>query len=336
MGTLKQGAEQAIIVCMGLKEDERILIITDKATIKVGNALEEVAKEVTNKVFLVKLEDFGERPLKDANMLVEAMKKTDVTIFAAKKSKNDDVNEMYTLRRPLRLAAIQNKVRYATMQGVNEEVMKTGMSFDQKKIWEINNQVYEMVKKAKTIVVMTDVGTNLTLKFSEDIKWINSHSNLSSLPQEGFNLPGGEVFTTPTYVKGNLVVDGILGDVFTKYGFLDKKPLRLKLENGRIVMLSCDNAALESEFSNYIKQDENANRVGEFAFGTNIGIKELIGVMLQDEKMSGVHLAFGNPYPERTNADWTSKVHCDVIIKEPDVWVNGQKILEKGKYLLLD
>lgn len=336
MEKLRQGAEQAIRVCLGLKEGEQILIITDNSTINVGKILEKVAKEITNKVFLVKLEELGERPLKEVSSLIESLKKMDVAIFAAKKKGDNEISETYTLRRPLRIAAAQNKVRYAGMQGVNEKIMETGMAYDQKKLWEINNKVFDKVKNAKRIVIMSDAGTNLTLRLGEDIEWINSNSNLTTIPQEGFNLPGCEVFTAPIYGKGNLVVDGILGDFFTKYGFLDKKPLRLWINNGRIEKLECDNSALESEFSQYIKKDENANRIGEIGLGTNLGIKELVGVVLQDEKMPGVHIAFGDPYPERTKADWSSKVHCDAIIKDADVWIDSEKIMEKGKYLFLD
>ena len=54
----------------------------------------------------------------------------------------------------------------------------------------------------------------------------------------------------------------------------------------------------------YCHTDENSDRVGEFAIGTNIAIRDVIGNILQDEKIPGVHIAFGNPYAVHTGADW--------------------------------
>jgi aminopeptidase len=53
--------------------------------------------------------------------------------------------------------------------------------------------------------------------------------------------------------------------------------------------------------------------VGEFAIGTNIGVRDVIGNILQDEKIPGVHIAFGNPYGAHTGADWYSATHIDVV-----------------------
>jgi leucyl aminopeptidase (aminopeptidase T) len=45
-----------------------------------------------------------------------------------------------------------------------------------------------------------------------------------------------------------------------------------------------------------------SDRVGEFAIGTNIGVHDVIGNILQDEKIPGIHIAFGNPYGAHTGA----------------------------------
>ena len=42
---------------------------------------------------------------------------------------------------------------------------------------------------------------------------------------------------------------------------------------------------LEREFWAYCHTDEHSDRVGELAFGTNIALSEMIGVLLQDEKI---------------------------------------------------
>ena len=60
----------------------------------------------------------------------------------------------------------------------------------------------------------------------------------------------------------------------------------------------------------------------------------MIGNLLQDEKVPGVHLAFGDPYGSQTGADWTSTTHVDVLTRDCNVWIDDEKVIEKGKYLL--
>jgi len=60
----------------------------------------------------------------------------------------------------------------------------------------------------------------------------------------------------------------------------------------------------------------------------------VIGNILQDEKIPGIHIAFGNPYAAHTGADWYSSTHIDVVGREFDIWIDGVKIMEHGAFLL--
>src|SRR6266699_3129111 len=73
---------------------------------------------------------------------------------------------------------------------------------------------------------------------------------------------------------------------------------------------------------------------GDHAFGTNLGLSEMIGILLQDEKFPGVHIAFGDPYGSQTHANWKSKTHVDVLTRKCDVWIDGDRVIEKGQYQL--
>src|SRR4029077_18200796 len=103
---------------------------------------------------------------------------------------------------------------------------------------------------------------------------------------------------------------------------------------GRLVHVECARKDLEKEFWEYCHTDENSDRVGELAFGTNLGLSEMIGVLLQDEKFPGVHIAFGDPYGSQTHADWKSKTHGDVLTRNCDVWIDDDQIISKGHYQL--
>src|SRR5262249_469248 len=96
--------------------------------------------------------------------------------------------------------------------------------------------------------------------------------------------------------------------------------------------LHSENKDLRDEFRAYTTTDENSDRVGEFAIGTNIACTHIIGHILQDEKIPGVHIAFGHPYAEHTGANWASKTHIDCVGRDFDIWFDGKRLMRAGKF----
>jgi aminopeptidase len=330
MGTLKDGARQAIHVCLGLKRGENVTIITDRGTLEIGKAMEDVSREITDDVDLFVLEDFGKRPLRKVpDKIRESVGSADVSVFAAQKIGN----EVHTIRKPIRILGLKHG-RHVNMPGVTRKVFETGMVTDHRKVWRFSGMVFGILKGVGEIRVKSYGGTDISLTFSKKTNWINSPGDMRKKGHAGTNLPGAEVYTCPEDCNGVFVADVEMGDYLTgKYGFLDRNPVRLEIRNGRVVSIECDNKELREELDRYMKTDDNANRIGEFAVGTNPFLKEFIGAFVQDEKVPGVHIAIGNPYPEVTGAGFTSRVHLDCITKYPTVWADGKKIMEKGKYV---
>ncbi len=80
----------------------------------------------------------------------------------------------------------------------------------------------------------------------------------------------------------------MVGDYLcARYGLLEATPLTIEIKGNRIVDCESDNRELRDEFWAYTHTDENSDRVGEFAIGTNLGIEHVIGNILQDEKFPG-------------------------------------------------
>ena len=94
------------------------------------------------------------------------------------------------------------------------------------------------------------------------------------------------------------------------------------------------NKELEDEFWRYCHTDENSDRVGEFAIGTNVAVHDVIGNILQDEKIPGVHIAFGNPYGAHTGAEWGCSTHIDVVGTKFDIWADDRQIMSAGHFLI--
>ncbi|MGM5481988.1 MAG: aminopeptidase, partial [Nanobdellota archaeon] len=303
---------------------------TDSETLEIAVSMMQEAKKITPKIRFFIAEDFGERPLKRLpSVLKDALKESDVGVIAMQGKKG----ELEKFRRPLLNLVNDSSLRIANMVNINQKIMVGGMNADYQKIQAFSNKIYGLVKNAQHIEVKSKKGTDLIAEFSGLIKWVIADGQIRK--GEWSNLPNGEVFTSPVNVNGKLVIDGVLGDYFAqKYGLLQRFPLIVKIKNGKVVETVCKNKQLQKDFIERINTDSNANRVGEFAIGTNIFLKELIGRLLQDEKFPGVHIAFGHGYPYKTGVTWNSEVHVDAVIKKPTVLVDGEKIMKEGDFLV--
>jgi aminopeptidase len=333
MGTMQEGVRQAVKNCLKVRSGERAVIITDQETLKVGSAIRKGIEKVTKNIQFFVMEDFGQRPIPFPRKIAGAIAAADVSVYAAQGAKG----ELQTFRKPMLEAIDDNrKLRHAHMIGITVQIMKDGMCSDYGQIQRISKRVYRRVRNARKIRVVTDKGCDFIGRFNPRLKWVISDGDIK--PGHWMNLPDGEVFTSPAHVNGMVVIDGCLGDFFTeKYKSLEKTPIRVEVQSGRAIRntLQCADEQLHREFARYVfHTDGNSNRVGEFAIGTNTGLKKLIYNLLQDEKFPGIHIAFGSPLPSKTGAAWDSKAHVDGVIKNPTIIVDGKTIMEKGRFLL--
>lgn len=334
MGTIAEGVKQAIENCLKVKKGETVVIITDRETLGIGSALGAAAEKLAGKpVRSFVMEDFGPRPIQFPPAIKEALATADVSIYAAQGAKG----ELATFRQPMiRTIEANPKLRHGHMIGITPEIMTDGMCSDYQEIQRISKLVYEKVKNARTIRVVSDAGNDFTAAFRPDLKWAVSDGDI--MPGHWKNLPDGEVFTSPANLNGQIVIDGCLGDFFAeRYASLAETPIRIQVKDGRAVResLQCNNEELKREFAAYVfETDENSSRVGEFAIGTNTGLTHLIYNLLQDEKFPGIHVAFGSPLPGHTGAQWDSKAHVDGVLIKPTIYVDGAPIMTRGQFQL--
>ncbi len=327
---LSKAGSNIVNICSRLMPSETVTIVTDNETLKIGEIIREFAGIVTKKVNFHILEDYAERPLTAIpKKLAKDVKNSDVTYYAAQSKPG----ELQKFRFPL-VDLAKSSGREIHMPNIDETIMKSGMQADYYKIASLSYLISGIAIKSKAAKVTTPGGTNLNATFSDKLRWIPDTGLLWYKGMWG-NLPAGEVFTCPNSIDGIMVVDGTLGDFFCeKYGDLEKTPISIPIKDSRaeIENISCENEELLNEFKHYLRQDAYANRVGEFACGTNISLTSLIGNLLQDEKYPGVHVAFGSPYPQSTGADWESEGHVDGIMKRCSLWFDNIQILEDGRF----
>jgi aminopeptidase len=326
---LTPGARNAVQVCLRIQSDEKVTIITDEATKEIAASIVREIENVGSPCRVWILEDLASRPLTDLPPeVLEDLETTQVSIFAVQAQTNE-------LRSRMQMTGVINrrKIRHAHMVNINHQIMLEGMRADFLKVDRISAKVVETVRRAKQIRAKTAAGTDLIADLNPTYQWIKTSGIIS--PDKWGNLPGGEVFTTPGEVNGTFVIDGVVGDwLCAKFGSLRENPLTIRVKANRLSEAHSVNHELEDDFWRYTHTDENSDRVGEFAIGTNIELKDVIGQILQDEKFPGVHIAFGNPYGEHTGAKWYSATHIDVVGRNFDIWADNEQIMRHGRFLL--
>src|SRR5437879_819853 len=326
---LAPGARNALRVCLQLQRDERITIITDEATRDIAAALQAEVEEIGSDHAVFIWENYESRPSPHMpGRILEDLARSQVSIFAAESQPGE-------LPARMQMSDVVNKhhIRHGHMVNINRQIMLEGMRADFRQVDALSRRLIERARHAERITCRTPHGTEYVGEFSPKLKWLKTSGIIT--PEKWGNLPGGEIFTAPANTNGTFVVDGVVGDYLCrKYGDLHDAPLTIEVANNRIVDLRCENEELLDEFRAYTSTDSNSNRVGEFAIGTNIACTHVIGNILQDEKIPGVHIAFGHPYAEHTGANWFSKTHIDCVGRDFDIWFDGEQVMKRGKFLV--
>ena len=331
------GARSAVTTCLRIEPEEKVTLIADRVTEPIAAALAAQLAERGCPWNAFVLEDLAPRPLADMPAAVLAdMESSQVSIFAV----TVEPNELHS-RMQMTDVVNRRRMRHAHMVNITPEIMCQGMRADFDLVDRLSQKVLDRVRRATRIRATTAAGTDITAEMNPGYKWFKTSGIIS--PEKWGNLPGGECFTTPGEVNGTFVVDGVVGDwLCARYGLLASAPLTIQIRANRIARCASSNKQLEADFWAYTHSDQNSDRVGEFAIGTNLGVERVIGNILQDEKFPGIHIAFGNPYGEHTGAPWTSTTHIDVVGLGFNIWLESgagadqttEQIMRDGRFLI--
>jgi aminopeptidase len=331
--SFQPGARNAVTTCLRIQPGEKVTLITDEATMAIAASMAVELDRLGCEWNGFILEELAPRPVVGMpRAVLEDMETSQVSIFAVQVQPNE-------LRSRMEMTDVVNRrrMRHAHMVNITPDIMLQGMRADFNAVDALSQAVLDRVRAATYVRATTAAGTDIHAQLSPKYKWFKTSGIIST--EKWGNLPGGECFTAPGEVNGVFVVDGVVGDYLcARYGILRDTPLSIAIENNRIVRISCANKQLEQEFWAYTHTDETSDRVGEFAIGTNIGVHEVIGNILQDEKFPGIHIAFGDPYGAHTGAPWKSSTHIDVVGLGFNIWLgdaDGEtQIMRDGTFLI--
>ena len=320
------GARNAVSVCLRVQPDERVCVITDEVTADIAAAIVHELETLGAPYRAWVLEELAERPLTGLPQeIVDDLETSQVSIFAVQAQRNE-------LKSRMQMTEVVNrrKIRHAHMVNINRQIMLEGMRADFLKVDRLSQKVVEMVRKASKIRATTAAGTDLTADLNPDYRWLKTSGIIT--PETWGNLPGGEIFTTPGEVNGTFVIDGVVGDYLcAKFGSLRESPLTIHMKGNRLTEAHSENRELEDDFWRYTHSEENSDRVGEFAIGTNIDLKDVIGQILQDEKYPGVHTPAQNgtqrhalmSWDESSTSGWTTSRSC---VRESSCWKRESRV----------
>lgn len=146
------------------------------------------------------------------------------------------------------------------------------------------------------------------------------------------NMPDGEIFTGP-------VEDSVNGWVrFTYpaiYQGVEVDGVELKFVNGRVAEAKATKNLKYLE--SILDTDAGSRYLGEFAIGTNFGVKKFTRNILFDEKIGGtIHMAVGLGYPD-TGSKNESAIHWDMICDMragAEILVDGSLFYKDGEFKL--
>jgi len=310
MTALRAAAETAVRQCLGLESGESCAVVTDDDRAPIGEAIYEVASEITDDAVIVRYppgETHGGEP---PAPVAAAMAEADVVLAPTTKSLSHT---------RARTDANEAGARVATLPGITEDVFTTGLAADYESIAAHCEAVREQVAGADEVRVTTEAGTDITFGVGNR-EWL-ADTGIVHDPGEMSNLPAGEVFISPETADGTFVVDGTM----MPHGLLeDGRTLSFAVEDGFVTRISDDDIRETVEDAAETAGDAAYN-LAELGIGTNVAVSDLVGSVLLDEKAGGtVHIAIGDD--AGIGGDTEAPIHLDGIIREPSVFADGAPV----------
>lgn len=307
--TLTEASETAIHQCMALREDESCLIVTDDNCKTVASSLYQVASEVTPNTQMITyppLDLYGDEP---PDPVAAAMRVADV-ILAPTSQSLSHANATSD--------AIEAGARVSTLPGITEGIFRKGLLANYTEIQECCDRLHQKVSEAISIQIVSDNGTDITFQLDTGVDW-GLDTGIIHEAGEFSNLPTGEIYTTPVTAEGKFVIDGSMPPV----GLVDE-PISFEVEDGYVTSISNERVASEIKKAAE-KAGKDTYTVAEIGIGANVGVSDLTGNVLLDEKSAGtVHIAVGDNHA--IGGDSHAPIHLDGVIRDPQVIVDGQII----------
>ncbi|MBI5390587.1 aminopeptidase [Candidatus Woesearchaeota archaeon] len=302
--------------CLGLKNKESILIITDKE------------KQTIAQSFLKTALSFG-NPAKLLLISIPSVSGTEPSPQTATEMLNHDIILMITTKSfthtDARRKASAKGARVASMPGITDDMLQRCVVVDYDAMKQLTDQIADRLDAGTTVRITTPKGTDLTFS----IAGRKAHGRKGGFflkPGNYGNIPDGEAFIAPVEgtANGFYVVDACQAGI----GLV--KELKITVKDGYAINVEGKHAEKLNTLLNVA--GPLARNIAEFGIGTNPKAK-ITGITLEDEKVLGTcHIALGNNIGFDGKVD--VKLHLDGVIRSPTLFIDGKKVMEEGRIIV--
>jgi leucyl aminopeptidase (aminopeptidase T) len=300
--------------CLAIRPGEETLVVVDRGTRAIGEALRDAAAAAGSDAVLTIMEPRAVDGNEPPRTIAAALAECDVFIAPTTRSISHTV---------ARKRASEAGARGATMPGVTEDMLARVMAVDFELMAARSSAAASLLTEADEARIWCARGTDFTV----DLTGRGGIADDGRLTERGAfgNLPPGEGFIAPLGGEGRIVVAGTLAP----FG-APAEPVTLTVEGGRLVAARGDAGA---DFIRLLRDaGEQGTNLAELGVGTNDRAM-LTGNVLEDEKVLGtIHVAFGAS--AGIGGTVSVPVHLDVVVVDPTLDIGGTRVLDQGRFVL--
>lgn len=318
MSGLNKAAHTALSICLGLKNTESLMVLTDDNKLKIGQALYTTGQEMAKEAVLVVMPPAAVNGQEPPQAISDMMAGFDVVVCPTTKS---------VTHTDARRNACKQGSRVATMPGISEDIMTRTLKADYNLIAERTLKLSKILDEGSSARITTELGTDLVMPI-EGIIAISS-TGLVLKKGQGGNLPSGESFLMPEEGKsqGVAFIDAAVATI----GMIETEPIKVVIKDGYAVSFEGGPEAVQLREA-LEKFGRPGMNIAELGIGTNHEA-QITGQILEDEKVMGtIHIAFGNNIS--MGGTCNVGVHIDGVITKPNVFIDSKQIMENGNLLI--
>lgn len=316
-----QGAKRIMDVCAKVKEEEKVLIVTDYLKTDIAETLAIAANErgAEVAVMIMKARDMdGAEP---PSHVAAAMKNADVIFTPLSRSitHSNAVKE-----------AIESGTRGIMLSAfVQDQLISGGVYGDFEKIEPFCIKVAKLLEEAKIAHLINEAGTDIKMDLTNRVG--NHHTGLAHNKGDFTTVPNIEASISPVEgsAEGTIVADASIP--YYDIGVLET-PVKYMVEKGKIIEITGGRQAKDIAKIMADVNNDAVYNIAQLAFGLNPECK-MRGVMLDDEGVLGTaHIGIGTS--TLLGGEIKAPGHYDAIMWEPTLYLDDKKVLDKGEWLV--
>lgn len=340
--SLVKGARAAVTDVLAVKENERVLIITNpgKDTQDISMALYDATLERKGAPILIFQREKGQFDFAEEEVVKALATNPEIGLSISKDRLGKDrygLKHGYKGKRRYDHIYDQlyneGRLRGFWSPGITTDMFTRTVPIDYARLRSDSSKICRLINSSESVRVVAPGGTDVTI----GVRGRKAHADDGDFRKQGLagNIPSGEVYVSPVVgtMNGTISFDGSM--VLNEGEVIIKKPIVATVREGFITELSGnkeadalresiregEKKAFENGKKGLIKQSlvksyaKNASSIGELGIGLNRKAK-IVANMLEDEKVYGTcHFAVGSNY----DGDAEALIHLDGLVNSPTI-----------------